>query len=450
MDDNDCPSGIIVDEAVTINSGGNGLTDYRVSDVMRVNLAGSTTVFAKNTAYTVTSNGIDCITCLAGQAVEMTYRRLWLDEEDDGNSVHVIFNPGQATEPFLQELHGGSNHGTPCLAPEREKLVRITGSINPSGSTDALGVGTRFRSELAIGDRLKVSGEIRTIVSISSDTTLAVDTAFTDNQNDVSPERITAPAYLGGMGQPYGGRSTILAYAVGEESFVDVNGNDEYDFGETFFDLTEAILDKNEDGVLGDVNGESATAGTVGPYRDAGLGTLAPGEAREKNSPYCYGPLTIIGSPGDSNDSTQAQTYCYQNGGEEELFIDADGDGIMDVGNGIYNGSRCLTPSQDTDNDDVADAVVCSTDLVNISRDVQILMAGSFARTEFRATPGGTFGFGEIISGIANRGGIALSLSVGQPESWTAITTAATTLGNSFGARINTRPCKYFCVTARG
>ena len=434
LDDDNCPSEIIEDEVVTIASG-KGLTDYRVKDVIRVNLNATTTVLTETTNYTVTSEGIDCVTCLAGQVMEITYRRLWLDEEDDGTSAHVMVDPGEATEPFLDVA------GTPCLAPAREELEEITGSINPSGSTSVGGVGTSFESQLAVGDRLKVSGEIRTITSIASDVSLQVDTAFTDNLNDVSPERVAAPAYLGGMGQPYGGRSTILAYALGEESFVDVNGNDEYDFGETFFDLTEAILDKNEDGVLGDVNGESGTAGTVGPYRDAGLGTAAPGEAREKNNPYCYGPQTIIGNTGDGDDSTEAGTYCYQDGGEEELFIDVDGDGVMDVGNGIYNGSRCLSPLQDSDGDTEEDDTVCTTDLVNISRTVQILMAGSFASTEFRAGSGdGTYGFGEIIGGIGNRGGSGITESIPSPEGWSSANTTVAILGNSFGARINTQP----------
>jgi len=44
------------------------------------------------------------------------------------------------------------------------------------------------------------------------------------------------------------GRSTILAYAVGEESFVDSNGNGRFDTGETFTDLSEALKDSNENG----------------------------------------------------------------------------------------------------------------------------------------------------------------------------------------------------------
>ncbi len=51
--------------------------------------------------------------------------------------------------------------------------------------------------------------------------------------------------------RPADGRLTILATAIGEESFVDANGNGLYDVGEQFFDLPEAFVDGNEDGVRG-------------------------------------------------------------------------------------------------------------------------------------------------------------------------------------------------------
>ncbi len=45
------------------------------------------------------------------------------------------------------------------------------------------------------------------------------------------------------------GRVTVRATAVGEESFIDANGNGTFDAGETFTDLVEAFLDENEDGI---------------------------------------------------------------------------------------------------------------------------------------------------------------------------------------------------------
>lgn len=44
------------------------------------------------------------------------------------------------------------------------------------------------------------------------------------------------------------GRVTVLAYALGEKSFVDSNGNNQWDPGETFYDLGDPFLDSNENG----------------------------------------------------------------------------------------------------------------------------------------------------------------------------------------------------------
>ncbi len=49
--------------------------------------------------------------------------------------------------------------------------------------------------------------------------------------------------------RPTNGRVTVLVTAIGEESFVDSNGNGIFDDGEVFEDLPEAFVDKNEDDV---------------------------------------------------------------------------------------------------------------------------------------------------------------------------------------------------------
>ncbi len=48
--------------------------------------------------------------------------------------------------------------------------------------------------------------------------------------------------------RPANGRITVLAKAIGEESFVDANGNGAFDNGETFTDLSEPFRDDNENG----------------------------------------------------------------------------------------------------------------------------------------------------------------------------------------------------------
>lgn len=50
--------------------------------------------------------------------------------------------------------------------------------------------------------------------------------------------------------RPSNGRATVLAYMDGDEIFVDANGNNRYDAGETFVDMGQPFLDNNENGIL--------------------------------------------------------------------------------------------------------------------------------------------------------------------------------------------------------
>lgn len=103
-------------------------------------------------------------------------------------------------------------------------------------------------------------------------------------------------------GQPFGGRATITAYAIGEESFPDLNGNGRFDETERTafagtdvsgqpFDLDDAFNDYNEDGVFN-------------PQQTGG-----------------------------------------QSGGDVEELIDFNNDGVFDTADGVYNGVLCSIPA---------------------------------------------------------------------------------------------------------
>ena len=66
----------------------------------------------------------------------------------------------------------------------------LTGSINPTASVNVVGVGTKFTTELIVGNSILVSGEGRVVATITDDTHLTVTAAFTDVANDTSPVRI--------------------------------------------------------------------------------------------------------------------------------------------------------------------------------------------------------------------------------------------------------------------
>ena len=53
----------------------------------------------------------------------------------------------------------------------------LTGSIDPTASTTVVGVGTKFLTELSIGDEIVVSSETRIVTAIATDLSLTVSLA---------------------------------------------------------------------------------------------------------------------------------------------------------------------------------------------------------------------------------------------------------------------------------
>ena len=56
--------------------------------------------------------------------------------------------------------------------------------------------------------------------------------------------------FVSAQPKPVDGRVTVVAYALGEESFIDKNGNNTYDTGEEFQDLGNIFKDRNYDGLF--------------------------------------------------------------------------------------------------------------------------------------------------------------------------------------------------------
>jgi hypothetical protein len=128
------------------------------------------------------------------------------------------------------------------------------------------------------------------------------------------------------LGYTRGGRSTVLVIAVGEESFVDSNGNGimDQDEQDQFDNLPEAFLDKNED--------------------DA----------------YTPALQNCITSP------TTAQCIA----GSEEIYNDLNSNGEYDLNDNpaVYNGLSC--PPE-------GDGVWCSRELVNVRADKVLILSAA-------------------------------------------------------------------------
>ena len=65
----------------------------------------------------------------------------------------------------------------------------LTGDINPGNSTTTVpGTNTIFLSEVSVGDEIEVTGETKTVTSITADNSLVVNSTFsTDLATDTTP-----------------------------------------------------------------------------------------------------------------------------------------------------------------------------------------------------------------------------------------------------------------------
>lgn len=103
--------------------------------------------------------------------------------------------------------------------------------------------------------------------------------------------------------RPANGRAVVLAYALGEESFTDLNGNGIYDLGEPWNDMPDPWLDCDENGVyeLGedfiDTTGAGHYYGGDGIYN----GILRDPSIVGRTTIHDRGSLTIVLSGSDAS-----------------------------------------------------------------------------------------------------------------------------------------------------
>jgi hypothetical protein len=107
--------------------------------------------------------------------------------------------------------------------------VTLTGSIDPTASVNVVGVGTKFLSELRTGNGLVVTGETKTVSTITDDTHCTVTAAFSDNANDTSPDKTFTLAHPVNVLEIQGKQFIIHEDA---SRMVHIDGND-YQIGIT-------------------------------------------------------------------------------------------------------------------------------------------------------------------------------------------------------------------------
>ena len=158
-----------------------------------------------------------------------------------------------------------------------------------------------------------------------------------------------------GMGQPFGGRVTITAYTVGEENFVDRNGDGKFTPGEPFTDdncdgtytFNEPFVDSNSDGIYTsaedfvDADGDGVYT-VKEQYTDTdGDGEYTPAESfTDINGDGVYNHAESFTDTNGDGVYTPAESFTDTNGDGEftpaESFVDSNGDGIFNEVAEVY------------------------------------------------------------------------------------------------------------------
>ena len=152
------------------------------------------------------------------------------------------------------------------------------------------------------------------------------------------PATNIAPVMMGGLGQVYGNRVTILAHMIGEESFTDTNGNGLFDSNEAYTDIpAEGFRDDNEDGLYG----SRFSDGSLESDAEAAINT-------------CEQTNGVV---------------CLQAGGDNEEYVDFNNNGRYDwQGNNLLNNVLCQSEGDG-----------CTKTLLPIWKNITILQSGSGA-----------------------------------------------------------------------
>ncbi len=133
--------------------------------------------------------------------------------------------------------------------------------------------------------------------------------------------------------RPTDGRVTLLATAIGEESFVDSNGNGAFDNGETFTDLPEPYRDDNEDGVY--------TPGTDGYFFDFNNDGVRDPADGKFNGVLCNDTTGRCGGPSSRSTGIGAKNVVVMSG-STPVVTDTAGAALAPISMPI-NGSQSVT-----------------------------------------------------------------------------------------------------------
>jgi len=218
---------------------------FRVLDASGGAVSGAVVDFSLNTT-------VGGITMTPAPVAPATFSKA---TSDANGNVQIVVNAGTvATSVKITAAVEGTN-----ISTQSSQLTVTTGIATANNFSLAVGCfniegwdldGTQTSVTARLADRFQNPVPDGTAVTFHSEggkIGAQCTTTTTSTESGVCAVNFTSQAF-----RPSDGRVSLLAMAIGEESFVDANGNGAFDPGETLYDTSEAYEDDNEDGSYND------------------------------------------------------------------------------------------------------------------------------------------------------------------------------------------------------
>src|SRR5450830_1598911 len=206
---------------------------------------------------------------------------------DQNGSVSVNIASGTLPTPVLVTATSASNSSLTAtsvgLAVTNGRPTQLRSSIaasalsleaSPGGTSIIQGVQATIT--VLLSDRMGnpiPAGTVVNLIASHGQISGACTVAIVNSASQCTAVWTSAAA------RPANGWFTVLAYLDGEEDFVDVNGNNQYDLGEPFYDEGQAYLPK-------DAKASAYSAATDQPIAGGTIGTAACAVTNSTVIPY--------------------------------------------------------------------------------------------------------------------------------------------------------------------
>jgi hypothetical protein len=172
-----------------------------------------------------------------------------------------------------------SQNLTVASGPPSQRFMSLSAEMFNIEGWDIDGNSTQLTVRIA--DRQGNAVEDGTVINFTAEGGQVARSCATGRVNGISQCSVS---FISQNPRPFGGRASVLAYVAGTKDYVDVNGNNIYDAGDTLINIGDAYRDDNENAVYDAAGSGEFLIPRLGATACAGAGAPFPSRANTCDS----------------------------------------------------------------------------------------------------------------------------------------------------------------------